>query len=65
MLNKMATKTNVDPNKFNITVLGVAPDKNLISQFEQAGANRVTVSLKTDTKKNSIKELEQIAIKVL
>ena len=65
MLNKMATKTNVDPNKFNITVLGVAPDKNLISQFEQAGANRVTVSLKTDTKKNSIKELDQIAIKVL
>ena len=64
-LDKMATENNVDPNKFDITVLGVKPDKKLLSQFEKAGANRVTISLKTDTKANSIKQLNQIASEVL
>ena len=36
-----------------------------ISEFEKAGADRVTISLKTDNKINSIKELNEIAIKVL
>ena len=64
-LDKMATENNVDPNKFDITVLGVKPDKKLLSQFEKAGANRVTISLKTDTKANSVKQLNQIASEVL
>ena len=64
-LDKMATENNVDPNKFDITVLGVKPDKKLLSQFEKACANRVTISLKTDTKANSVKQLNQIASEVL
>ena len=64
-LDKMAAENNVDPNKFDITVLGVKPDKKLLSQFEKAGANRVTISLKTDTKANSVKQLNQIASEVL
>jgi probable F420-dependent oxidoreductase len=64
-LDKMAAENNVDPNKFNITVLGIEPDKKLLSQFAKAGANRVTISLKTDTKANSVKQLNQIASEVL
>ncbi|MQG39092.1 MAG: TIGR03619 family F420-dependent LLM class oxidoreductase [SAR202 cluster bacterium] len=65
ILNKMSDEANVDPKEFNITVLGVNPNKKLISEFEKAGADRVTISLKTDNKINSIKELNEIAIKVL
>ena len=64
-LDKMAAENNVDPNKFNITVLGIEPDKKLLSQFAKAGANRVTISLKTVTKANSVKQLNQIASEVL
>ncbi len=64
-LDKMAAENNVDPNKFNITVLGIEPDKKLLSQFAKAGANRVTISLKPDTKANTVKQLNQIASEVL
>ena len=64
-LDKMATENNVDPNKYDITVLGENPDKKLLSQIEKAGAYRVTISLKTDTKANSVKQLNQIASEVL
>ena len=65
MLNEIASKANLKSSEFDITVLDVKPDKTLVSQFERAGANRVIVSLDTDTKKNSFKQLEQIAIKLL
>ena len=64
-LNRLAEKTNRDPAEIEITVLDVKPDKKTISEFKKAGANRIIISLKTDNKKNSLKELEQIAINCL
>tara|TARA_Y100001934_G_C12317813_1_gene758458 strand:- start:194 stop:337 length:144 start_codon:yes stop_codon:yes gene_type:complete len=46
-------------------LLDVKPDKKVIDEFKKAGANRVIISLKTDNKQNSFKELEQIAINCL
>jgi len=64
-LNKLAEKSNRNPSEIDITVLDVKPDKKVIDEFKKAGANRVIISLKTDNKQNSFKELEQIAINCL
>ena len=64
-LNRVAEKMNRDLAEIEITALDVKPDKKSISEFKKAGANRIIISLKTDNKKNSLKELEQIAINCL
>ena len=64
-IDELAEASGRDPASIGITVFGQPADRDLISQFERAGANRVIVRLGDTTNRQALDEIERIAQAVL
>jgi probable F420-dependent oxidoreductase len=64
-IDELAEASGRDPASINVTVFGQPADRQLIGQFEAAGANRVIVRLPSTTGDNVLQEVENIAAAVL
>jgi probable F420-dependent oxidoreductase len=64
-LDRLAIEAGRDPASLEISVFGQAPDPDLIKQFQDAGAARVTVRLMAMPEREALAELESIARQVL
>ena len=64
-IDELAEASGRDPSGIGITVFGQAADRDLISRFESAGANRVIVRLGDTTSSQALDEIERIAQAVL
>lgn len=64
-IDELAEASGRDPATIDITVFGQPADRELIGQFEQAGANRVIVRLPDTTSPAALDEIERIAEAVL
>lgn len=64
-IDELAEASGRDPSSISVTVFGQPADRNLISQFESAGANRVIVRLGDTTSSQALDEIERIAEAVL
>ena len=64
-IDELAEASGRDPSSIDVTVFGQAADRELISQFESAGANRVIVRLGDTTSRQALDEMERIAQAVL
>ena len=60
-LSELAETIDRDPNSISITVFGQPPDKDLIEQFEEAGADRVLLRLSGDNEQALLSDAEQKA----
>ena len=64
-LDELADTAGRDPQSIQIAVFGQQPDSDLISQFEDAGVDRVAIRLETAPEDEALANLEQIAETVL
>ena len=64
-IDELAEASGRDPASIGITVFGQPADRDLISQFERAGANRVIVRLGDTANRQALDEIERIAQAVL
>jgi len=64
-LSELAEVAGRDPNAISITVFGQPPDKELIGQFEEAGADRVLLRLTGDDEAGLLTDAEAKARAVL
>ena len=64
-LSELAEVAGRDPNSISITVFGQPPDKNLIGEFEEAGADRVLMRLVADDEAGLLADAEEKASAVL
>ena len=64
-IDELAEASGRDPSGIGITVFGQPADRELIGQFERAGANRVIVRLPDTTGVGGLEEMERIAEAVL
>ncbi len=64
-LSELAEAAGRDPNSISITVFGQPPDKDLIGQFEEAGADRVLLRLAGDDEAGIMADAETQAQAVL
>ena len=64
-IDELAEASGRDPSGIGITVFGQPADRDLISRFESAGANRVIVRLGDTTGPQALDEIERIAQAVL
>lgn len=64
-LTQMAKEAGRDPASIDITIHSQPADRDLIRRFEEAGANRVLVSASAPDHDSSLKEIEELAAKVL
>ena len=64
-IDELAEASGRDPSSIDVTVFGQAADRELISRFESAGANRVIVRLGDTTSRQALDEMERIAQAVL
>ena len=64
-LSELAEVAGRDPNSISITVFGQPPDKDLIGQFEEAGADRVLLRLAGDDEAGLLADAEAKARTVL
>ena len=64
-IDELADASGRDPSSIGITVFGQPADRELIGQFERAGANRVIVRLPDTTNVGALEEMERIAEAVL
>lgn len=64
-LDELADAAGRDPMTIRLMVCNVAADRDTIAELEEAGADRVTVSLPRDMGEGMLQELEQIAERVL
>lgn len=60
-IDELAEASGRDPSSIGITVFGQPADRELIGQFERAGANRVIVRLPDTTSAGALEEMERIA----
>ncbi len=60
-IDELAEASGRDPSGIGITVFGQPADRELIRQFERAGANRVIVRLPDTTSIGALEEIERIA----
>ncbi len=60
-IDELAEASGREPSSIGITVFGQPADRELIRQFERAGANRVIVRLGDTTNAGALRELERIA----
>ena len=60
-IEELAEASGRDPSGIDITVFGQPADRELIGQFERAGANRVIVRLADTTNVSALEEMERIA----
>ena len=64
-LDRLAEEAGRDPRSIEITAFGVPADRQLISQYERAGVDRVVVGLESANRDDSLAELDRIASAVL
>ena len=64
-LSELAEVAGRDPNSISISVFGQPPDKDLIGQFEEAGADRVVLRLAGDDEAGLLADAEAKARTVL
>ena len=53
------------PRSIEITAFGVPADRQVVSEYERAGVDRVVVGLSTANRADSLAELDRIAAAVL
>mgnify|MGYP000273475499 FL=1 len=64
-IESLCIESGRDPNEIGITVYGVAADRELLKDFESAGAERAVVSIDSVEENEAIEQLEDIAGKLL
>ncbi|MCH8063152.1 MAG: LLM class F420-dependent oxidoreductase [Chloroflexi bacterium] len=64
-LTRLAEEAGRDPASIDITIHSLPADRDLIRRFEEAGANRVLVRASAPDHDGSLKEIEELAAKVL
>ena len=64
-LDELAETVGRDPKTIRLMVCNVAADRDTIKELEEAGADRVTVSLPRDMGEGMVEEMERLAEKVL
>ena len=64
-LSELAEVAGRDPNSISITIFGQPPDKDLLGQFEEAGADRVLLRLAGDDEAGLLADAEAKARAVL
>lgn len=64
-LDKLAERVGRDPASIDVSIGHVSPDSSLISQYEDAGADRVIIRLDGITEEDSMAKLDRIASLVL
>ena len=64
-LDELAETAGRDPKAIRLMVCNVAADRDTIKELEEAGADRVTVSLPRDMGEGMVEEMERLAEKVL
>ena len=64
-LDELADAAGRDPKSIRLMVCNVAADRELIDRLEQAGADRVSVSLPPDAGGGALSEMERIAEAVM
>jgi probable F420-dependent oxidoreductase len=64
-IESLCLESGRDPNEIGITVYGVAADRELLKDFESAGAERAVVSIDSLGENEAIEQLENIAGKLL
>lgn len=64
-IETLCIESGRDPNEIGITVYGVAADRELLKDFESAGAERAVVSIDSVEENQTIEQLEDIAGKLL
>ena len=64
-LDELAEAAGRDPKAIRLMVCNVPADRDTIMELEEAGADRVTVSLPRDLGEGMLQELERLAEKVL
>ena len=64
-LDGLAEKAGRGPRSIEITAFGVPADRQVVSEYERAGVDRVVVGLSTANRADSLAELDRIAAAVL
>jgi probable F420-dependent oxidoreductase len=64
-IESLCIESGRDPFEIGITVYGVAADRELLKDFESAGAERAVVSIDSVEEKQAIEQLEDMAGKLL
>ena len=64
-IESLCIESGRDPNEIGITVYGVAADRELLKDFESAGAERAVVYIDSVEEKQAIEQLEDMAGKLL
>ena len=64
-IDSLASEAGRDPADIGITVYGVAADRELLKDFESAGANRAVVSIESVEETEALSQLEEIASKLI
>ncbi len=64
-LDELAETTGRDPKAIRLMVCNVPADREIIMELEEAGADRVTLSLLRDTGEGMLQQLEELAERVL
>ena len=64
-IDELAEAAGRDPSSIQISVFGQASDRDLVSRFEEAGANRVMIRVETAPEAETMVQLESIASAVL
>ena len=64
-LDELADAAGRDPKAIRLMVCNVPADRDTIIELEEAGADRVTVSLPRDMGEGMLEEMEQLAERVL
>ena len=64
-IDELAEASGRDPSSIDITVFGQAPDRDALSRFEDAGANRVIIRLGDTTNASALDEIDRIAEAVM
>jgi len=64
-IESLCIESGRDPNEIGITVYGVAADRELLKDFESAGAERAVGSIDSVEEKQAIEQLEDMAGKLL
>ena len=64
-LDDLAEAAGRDPRSIEITAFGIPADRQVVMQYERAGADRVVVNLPTANRPDSLSWLDRIESSVL
>ncbi|MCH7549757.1 MAG: hypothetical protein IH969_09530 [Candidatus Krumholzibacteriota bacterium] len=65
LCDELADAAGRDPKSIKLMACNLSADRDLIDRYEEAGADRVTVSMPPDVGGEGLSELDRIAEKVL